>query len=67
MCVGVVNLFRRGSILRIHLLDDTSVEGVFVRRRGAYLVLSKGKIGAGGVFHELGSERLMVPRVLVMF
>jgi hypothetical protein len=56
---------KRGLVLRIHLTDQTTVEGSLVRASRAFVHLTSGRIEAGGVLHETTSERVLVPRGLV--
>jgi hypothetical protein len=55
--------YRRGDVLRIHLVDDSSVDGVLLRESRRFIHLEKGRVEGGGVLHALKSERLLVPRV----
>lgn len=66
MASADVNRFRRGQLLRIHLTDRSSVEGVLKRRGRRYFTLSLAKVEESGGWHELASERLHVPHDKVL-
>lgn len=57
--------FQRGSVLRIHLTDNSSVEGVYRRRGRVFLELEAGKIEAAGTWVVSKSDALLVPHRLV--
>lgn len=57
--------YKRGSVLRIHLSDDTSVEGVLRGMGRVFVELEAGKIEAAGTWVVSKSEALLVPRKLV--
>lgn len=57
--------YTRGSVLRIHLTDDSSVEGVYRGRSRVFLELEAGKIEAAGTWVVSRSEALLVPHALV--
>lgn len=63
-----MNRLKRGQLVRVHLTDRSSVEGVLKRRARRYLVMSLAKVEESGGWHELASERLLVPheRVLML-
>lgn len=56
-----VREFRRGDVVTVHLKGGSTSAGVFVRWGRHFLVLSAGKIEAGGALRELKSERLLIP------
>lgn len=64
--VGMQRLaLTRGSVIRIHLSDDSSVEGIYHRSKRGFHVLLVAKIEANGTWIVSKSEALLVPRRLV--
>jgi len=64
--VGMQRLaLKRGSVIRIHLSDDSSVEGTYHHSKRGFHVLHAAKIEASGAWVVSKSEALLVPRRLV--
>jgi hypothetical protein len=53
--------YRRGNVLRVHLIDNSSVEGTFLRSTRTYLHLQEGSIEGDGRLVRVSSERVLVP------
>lgn len=48
-------------MVSVHLLDGSTVAGRVTRSTRGYLHLAEHRVEAGGVLHELASERMLVP------
>jgi len=57
--------YRRGDDLTIHLVDNTTVRGLFLRRSRLFVHVDEYSIEAAGELRRMKGERLLVPRALV--
>lgn len=57
-------LFPRDAVVRLHLIDDSTVEGRFLRKRRGFIHMTDGRIEADGKLRD-AAGMLMVPRKLV--
>lgn len=53
MCVRTFSYFPKDAVLRVHLADNSTTEGRFVRKRRGYVHLQNGRIEANGKLHDV--------------